>query len=200
MNKRLIFLAGMITGGVLGFGISGMIFKNKYKKEADEKADKEIAKMRKYYNDKLFEENNKPVKSKKPDISENKKEEKYIATERDIRTSSDIMKENGYVQSDYMEENDNDMDDRPFLINSDIFHRTDGYEKISLVYYENNILADKNDEILDINDTVTYDNINELPDYDEAVIYVRNGHFGIDYEVIRDERTFEEATGIFLSE
>lgn len=194
MNNKLVFLFGAAIGGAIGFAVSTKYYKKKY----SEQADKEISEMKLYYQKKCSE-----INFRKPDISQIKEskaaDEHYVANERDLQTANDIIGSEHYEKHQEMEEDDM-AETRPFLITADIFHQTDGYEKCVLVYYANNILADENDEIVDINDTVTYDQINDLPDYDGAVIYVRNGQIGIDYEINRDERTYEEATGIFLDD
>ena len=80
----------------------------------------------------------------------------------------------------------------PYVISTDEYAAMDGYEASTLTYFRDGILADENyDMITDIEDTVG-DALERLEQYGEDCVYVRNERLRVDYEVLRDMRTYRE--------
>jgi len=81
--------------------------------------------------------------------------------------------------------------DKPYVIAPEEFGDFDNYEKISLSYYADQILADDNDEIVDnIEDVVGFDSLNSFGEYEDDSVFVRNDRLKCDYEILLDQRKF----------
>lgn len=79
--------------------------------------------------------------------------------------------------------------DTPYVIPPHEFGESCGYERISLTYYADGILADDNNEV--IND-IGIDFISHFGEYEEDSVFVRNDRRQCDYEILRDHRTYDD--------
>ena len=70
----------------------------------------------------------------------------------------------------------------------------DGDNKlVSLTYYADEVLADDSGYIIiDVNDTVGKDSLKTFGEYLDDCVYVRNDNLQTDYEILLDERNYEE--------
>lgn len=83
--------------------------------------------------------------------------------------------------------------DKPFVISPEEFGDFDDYEKISLTYYSDQVLADDNDELVeDIEDVVGFDSLNSFGAYEDDSVFVRNNKLRCDYEILLDHRKFSD--------
>lgn len=81
--------------------------------------------------------------------------------------------------------------DKPYVIAPEEFGEFDDYEKISLTYYADQILADDNDELVDdVEDVVGFDSLNSFGEYEDDSLFVRNERLKCDYEILLDQRKF----------
>lgn len=81
--------------------------------------------------------------------------------------------------------------DKPYVIAPEDFGEFDDYEKISLTYYADRILADDNDELVnDVEDVVGFDSLNSFGEYEHDSVFVRNDRLKCDYEILLDQRKF----------
>jgi len=81
--------------------------------------------------------------------------------------------------------------DKPYVIAPEDFGEFDDYEKISLTYYADRILADDNDELVnDVEDVVGFDSLNSFGEYEDDSVFVRNDRLKCDYEILLDQRKF----------
>ena len=75
------------------------------------------------------------------------------------------------------------------------------YEKVTAVIYADGIIAkDDDDDILEVDETVGTDGYDaglHNSDPDRAV-YIRNETRSTDYEIVTSDRSYQEATGIFM--
>lgn len=175
MNKALYFLLGV------GVGAAGAYFylKDKFEQYAQEEIDsvKEAYYMK---NEKLPEE---------------PKEEADSVAER-------IKRNNGYVDYSTKVERPADPAHKPFseepeIISEEDFGELDEYEKVTLTYYSDGILADDlSDEIVDDAESkVGTDYISKIVDDGEDVVFVRNDIEKVDYEIVKSIQTYKEVTG-----
>jgi hypothetical protein len=92
--------------------------------------------------------------------------------------------------------------EEPFVLISDEDYMYDhDYDKMTVVVYADGTLArDDDDDILDVDETIgagVYNAaLNSGNPYD--AIYVRNKDRQIDYEVVTNDKTYTEQTGVFL--
>jgi hypothetical protein len=186
MNSKLIFVAGIVIGGVAG--VLGT--KEYFKKKESERADKEIASVREVW------ANRKPVEAEKSEETE-KEEEPVAKTEPkwnkpDLTSYSSIVRGNGYS---YPERDRSDRKLRPYVISPDEFgdREDDGYDSISLTYYLDGTLAEGNDIIENIDEVIGLTSLNHFGEYEDDSVFVRNDELKCDYEVLLDQRSFKDA-------
>ena len=99
------------------------------------------------------------------------------------------------------EENISPNDDVIEFIDDSEFASMNGYEKVNLVLYEDDVLANEmSDDIVLVEDTVGQQAIDDFKHYNPEAFYVRNNQLMTEYEITRDHRTYEEVTGIPIRE
>lgn len=105
----------------------------------------------------------------------NKKEKAYWDTRSDYSADKGDRKEKAYV------------------ITPDEFGEMEGYERITLTYYSDNILADDNDTIIEnLDDIISESALEQFGEYEDDSVFVRNDRLKTDYEILMDYRTYEE--------
>lgn len=185
-KKVLIFIGGAVTGTLASWYFT--------KKKYETWAENEIAKMREGYRQK-----NKELAERarvKPDISEVVKEA-FSGTEEEERL---IVKYAGESEPSG-EENISPNDDIIEFIDDGEFASMNGYDKVNLVLYADDVLANEmSDEIVLAEDTVGQQAIDDFKKYNPEAFYVRNNQLTTEYEITRDHRTYEEVTGIPIRE
>ncbi|WP_297183026.1 hypothetical protein [uncultured Phocaeicola sp.] len=83
----------------------------------------------------------------------------------------------------------------PYVIPPEEFGEFEDYEKISLTYYADGILADDNDEIVDDVESIVGDALNHFGEYEDDSVFVRCDERKCDYEILLDQRSFSEVAG-----
>lgn len=85
---------------------------------------------------------------------------------------------------------------KPYVISPDEFGEDEDYDQQELTLYSDGILADEDDTVLDPNEVVGgKKNLDHIGDYEDDAVHIKNEARKIYYEVLVDERTYEEATG-----
>lgn len=83
--------------------------------------------------------------------------------------------------------------EKPYVITPDEFGEIDEYEKISLTYYADQILADDDNELVeDVDDVVGFESLGTFGRYEEDSVFVRNDRLQADYEILKDLRRYED--------
>ncbi len=199
-KEPLCFLGGLIVGGAVGVLVM--------RRRCDEQVNQAYEESRSYYNKKLAEvsakNRNKPapaeiVKSIVKDDAEPtvvlKNPEKT-----DYTAYSTITKEDPVDPVPVKTEPEEK--EEPFVLISDEDYMYDhDYDKMTVVVYADGTLArDDDDDVLEVDETIgdgVYNAaLNSGNPYD--AIYVRNKERQIDYEVVTNEKTYTEQTGVFL--
>ena len=192
-KKALIFIGGAVTGSLVSWYFT--------KKKYETLAENEIAKMREGYRQK-----NKELAERariKPDISEVVKDQITIRQEDvDLAEKEENLIAKYAEESEPTgEENISPNDDVIEFIDDSEFASMNGYEKINLVLYEDDVLANEmSDDIVLVEDTVGQQAIDDFKHYNPEAFYVRNNQLMTEYEITRDHRTYEEVTGIPIRE
>ena len=192
-NKALIFIGGAVTGSLVSWYFT--------KKKYETLAENEIAKMREGYRQK-----NKELAERariKPDISEVVKDQITIHKD-DVDLSEkeeNLIAKYAEESEPTGEENISPNDDVIEFIDDSEFASMNGYEKVNLVLYEDDVLANEmSDDIVLVEDTVGQQAIDDFKHYNPEAFYVRNNQLMTEYEITRDHRTYEEVTGIPIRE
>ena len=192
-NKALIFIGGAVTGSLVSWYFT--------KKKYEILAENEIAKMREGYRQK-----NKELAERariKPNISEVVNDRLTIHKD-DVDLSEkeeNLIAKYAEESEPTGEENISPNDDIIEFIDDGEFASMNGYEKVNLVLYEDDVLANEmSDDIVLVEDTVGQQAIDDFKHYNPEAFYVRNNQLMTEYEITRDHRTYEEVTGIPIRE
>lgn len=192
-KKAFIFIGGAVTGSL----VSWYFTKKKYETLAED----EIAKMREGYRQK-----NKELADRarvKPNISEVVNDRLTIHKD-DVDLSEkeeNLIAKYAEESEPTGEENISHNDDVIEFIDDSEFASMNGYEKVNLVLYEDDVLANEtSDDIVLVEDTVGQQAIDDFKHYNPEAFYVRNNQLMTEYEITRDHRTYEEVTGIPIRE
>lgn len=192
-KKALIFIGGAVTGSLVSWYFT--------KKKYETLAENEIAKMREGYRQK-----NKELAERariKPDISEVTKD-RFTIHQEDVdlaEKEENLIAKYAEESEPTGEENISPNDDIIEFIDDGEFASMNGYEKVNLVLYEDDVLANEmSDDIVLVEDTVGQQAIDDFKHYNPEAFYVRNNQLMTEYEITRDHRTYEEVTGIPIRE
>ena len=188
MSNGTSLVTAFVIGAAMGACLSWHILKKKYEQIAQEEIDsvKSTYGKREISISDEKEESKSSASAEKPDIAE------YAA----------LLHKEGYSRNytDFAtkhEEKKEDEVDKPYVISPEEFGEFDEYEKISLIYYADGILADEDNELVDdADDIVGEDFFNHFGEYEEDTVFVRNDRLKCDYEIMRDERSFSDTYDI----
>ena len=71
--------------------------------------------------------------------------------------------------------------------------REDGWTHVSLTYFDDGTLTDDNfEEVDDVDEKIGNDFASHFGEYDDDVVYIRNYERRCDYEIVRDERNYDD--------
>ena len=83
--------------------------------------------------------------------------------------------------------------EKPYVISPEEFGEFEEYEKISLTYYADKVLADENDEeVDDVDEIVGEESLNHFGEYEDDSVFVRNDRLKCDYEILLDQRNYSD--------
>ena len=85
------------------------------------------------------------------------------------------------------------MEMKPYVISPEEFGEFEDYERISLSYYADQILADEDDEkVEDVDNVVGLESLAHFGEYEDDSVFVRNDRLKCDYEILLDQRTYSD--------
>jgi hypothetical protein len=124
---------------------------------------------------------------------EEEEEEEYVPTREDLNDYASLA-------SNYTSEKGGakEMHRAPYVIAPYDFGELDGYKQIELTYYEGddtleddeyNIITDR-DELLGPKALTTFG------EYEDDAVFVRNERLRVDFQILKDPRTYKEARSI----
>ena len=190
MSKATAF-AAFLVGAAAGSAITFFGLKTKYKQLVEE----EVNELREYYSSKLVKkddeepvEENDEDEPSKPEIKSNRLE---------ATTISDRQNYSGYFKTEPkpegISENPLILEPRPYVVSPDEFAEEYGYECRDVTLYADGTLADDDDDILeDPENVIGLESLKHYGEYAPNTVYVRNDRLKCDYEIPRDDRTYEE--------
>lgn len=80
-----------------------------------------------------------------------------------------------------------------FVISPDEFAEEEEFDVVSVSYFEDDILADVEGNVLDISKTVGHEALTRFGEYEDDIVHVRNTVLKTDYEISLEARTYSEA-------
>lgn len=183
LNKALWFAAGVAIGSV----VTWKFVKTKYEQMAQEEIEFVKERFEKKYGEVKEDKSDDimlPGSNEKPSISE------YASMLDELRYSKGAEVKENKTEN---EEEDDDMDDEPYVISPDEFDEHEDYEVETLTYYADGVLTDWYDEpIEDVEEYIGKDALNRFGEYEKDTVYVRNDVHKSDYEIQRDTRKYSE--------
>lgn len=180
MNKQLCFVFGCVCGVLTGAFATKKFFHDKFERMAQEEIDsvkESFSKLSEKYKQKkktlntIYGQGSAPTE--KPDL------DSYAARIQELESQT--------IDIGHMDE--------PEVISPDEFGEDEEYEIISLTYYADGVLSDDDERKMgeaDVENSIGLDALNHFGEYEEDMVYVRNGRLKTYYEVCRDERSYEE--------
>lgn len=192
-NKTTTFLA-FVLGASAGSFITWRHVKDIYERIAQE----EIDSVKKVFLKREAETNPKKddESSLYPKIAACYENGESKTREKDIAEYTARLEKEGYRQyysNDSEEKKAKTEKNTPYVISPEEFGEFDEYEKISLTYYSNHILADENDEVIeDVEETVGVESLTHFGEYEDDSVFVRNDVRRCDYEILLDQRSYSE--------
>lgn len=175
MNSKVFGVFTFIAGAAIGSLVTWKVTKTKYEQIAKEEIEsvKEVFTVKKNEESSEEAETEPEPKSKAQEYVDRLNELKYGDAEDIKEEGVDVM--------------------RPYVISPDEFAERDGYDTVSLTYYEDGILTDEEDNpIKDIDTVVGIESLSHFGEYEDDSVFVRNDDLKLDFEILRDVRKYQD--------
>lgn len=176
LSKAFIFAAGAAIGSV----VTWKLVKTKYEQIAQE----EIESVREMYSRTEKVETDDGDPDDEPDEDTETRDE-----------YEDIINGAGYTQYRTNETTEKEEEDEmidPYVIIPEEFDEN-GYETVTLFYYEDGVLATTDDEVIaNVDELIGEDSLTHFGEYEEDSVFVRNDNLKTDFEILKDRRRFSE--------
>ena len=179
LSSVIIFCGGVFIGGFLTWDF----FKTKYEKIADE----EIASVKETF------EHREPRRDKNYNVEEALKgSDAYIniidsnSYRNYSNTAIETNKKGGTADMELKQ---------PYVITPEQYEDNVDYTKVSLTWYNDEVLEDDWGNVLDPDDVIGSDALKTFGQYEKDSVFVRDDDEQIDYEVLLDTRSYKETYG-----
>lgn len=164
----------LVLGGIVGGFVGWFMTRTYYKKEIQE----------------IREAHAEMDKKKCEEVVQNKEkeepEEAYEVNKEDLHEYAEMLRKQGYSGQSNGHK-------APYTIAPDEFGEDDtNYEQLSFTYYADGVLTDDNDDPVTNVAEIIGDALNHIGEWEPDAVYVRNETLGLEYEILRDERTYAE--------
>lgn len=181
MSNGTKFILTFVLGAAAGSAVTWKIVKTKYEQIAQE----EINSVKEVFARRLDEcMGNGEAVEDEPKLTEEEIEKKEYAdivinyTEKKEEKGGSATMNVGSI---------------PYVITPEEFDELDEYDTSSLTYYEDGILTDEYDEIVeDIDDIIGIDSLQHFGEYEDDSVFVRNDRLKCDYEILLDHRRYRD--------
>lgn len=171
LSSVIIFCGGVFIGGFLTWGF----FKTKYEKIANE----EIASVKETFNNYKVEEALKGNDAYINIIDSN-------SYRNYSNTAIETDKKGGTADMELKQ---------PYVITPEQYEDNVDYTKVSLTWYNDEVLEDDWGNVLDPDDVIGSDALKTFGQYEKDSVFVRDDDEQIDYEVLLDTRSYKETYG-----
>ncbi len=189
--KNGLYFAVLLVGATVGSVVTWYCVKQKYEKIAQEEIDSVkavFAKKEEYCYEK---EASKDEEGAVRGFNDGIQMAAYQAKEKpDIAEYTALIHKYGGNMDE--EKRANMKEKNPYVISPEEFGEFENYEKISLTYYADGVLADDIDEIVDDIEGVVGDALDHFGEYEDDSVFVRCDERKCDYEILLDQRNFSE--------
>lgn len=189
--SRGLYLTAFATGAIAGSVVTWCFVKKKYERIAQEEIDsvKEVFARKEF--DSGVKEMTKTGEEVVKGLNDGIRQAAEQAKEKPdlVQYAAMVQKYGGTVG----EEKEAPMKEKfPYVISPEEFGEFEDYEKISLTYYSDGVLADENNEVVDDVGDIVGDALDHFGEYEDDSVFVRCDERKCDYEILMDQRTFSE--------
>lgn len=183
--KKGLYFAAFVIGVAIGSLATWHYVKKKYEKIAQEEIDSVKA---------VFANRERNCDGDMEETQTEKTKEKPALVEY-----AEILQKYGYTNysngSKEERRGNKAMEEKyPYVISPEEFGEFDEYEKISLTYYADGVLADDNDEIVEDVEDIVGDALGHFGEYEDDSVFVRCDERSCDYEILLDLRNFSDVS------
>ena len=179
LSSVIIFCGGVFIGGFLTWDF----FKTKYEKIADE----EIASVKETF------------EHREPRADKNYKVEEALKGNDAYINIIDSNSYRNYSNTEIETEKKGGTADmelkQPYVITPEQYEDNVDYTKVSLTWYNDEVLEDDWGNVLDPDDVIGRDALKTFGQYEKDSVFVRDDDEQIDYEVLLDTRSYKETYG-----
>lgn len=196
MDKKNVQLLEVAAAMLFGACIGWFAAKQKYTKLAEEEIKSVKEKFTVPRADKIESEKKPGGENSENVIKSGIIPPVHSSSIMDYAKYAKVLKDGEYVNYSDAEYSKDDLkkDSRITLIAPEEYGEIEEYDQVSLTFYADGILADEDDTILEAEDVVGVDSLNHFGDYEDDAIHVRNDTRKVYYEVLMDNRSYEDAT------
>lgn len=196
MNCKFTNVLVFAAGALIGSAVTYVVAKNKYEKIIQEEVDEFKEQYAEHMKDVYGKDEETPQKINWDELEDLPKEE--LEGDDDEEDYENDMSEYTRIAREYSEEKGGAdiMANKPYVISPYDFDSIDDYKTISLTYYEDGIVEDEHGDVLDdddVEDLVGLESLTHFGEYEDDSVFVRNDFLQIDFEILRDPRTYAEA-------
>lgn len=190
----LIFLLGGAVGSLVTYKIMEEEKNRIIKEEIDDIREHFVKKTER---EKILEEDN----SLSQDICDNKKAsiDDYVSLLEKTKYSqySEADIENESAKFDNYKKETTQIRTEPYVISPEYFgdKEDEGYDLITLYYFNDYVLTDENDEPVCVKDTVGENALGSFGEYEEDSVFVRNDVLKADYEILLIDELYSDRVG-----
>ena len=200
VKDLFIFTAGVTTGCLVTWAVLKDAYERRTQEEVNSVIERFEQKTQREPVVKKVEETNSEAKEKalaareKPDIMQyaaKLQSEGYV-------NYSEISQKEEPVKLDKVEEpqvddEEEDIVGRPYVIKPYEFGEIEEYEQISLNYFADEVLTDEDNEIIDnVDEIVGVESLTHFGEYEDDSVFVRNERLRTDYEILLDRRNYSD--------
>lgn len=189
--SRGLYLAAFVAGVTIGSVATWFAVKKKYEKIAQDEIDsvKEVFARKEF--DSQVKEMTKAGEEVVKGLNDGIRQAAEQAKDKPdlVQYATMVQKYGGTIG----EEKEAHMKEKfPYVISPEEFGEFEDYEKISLTYYSDGVLADENNEVVDDVEDIVGDALDHFGEYEDDSVFVRCDERKCDYEILMDQRTFSE--------
>lgn len=182
MNNKIMGCLLFVVGLAIGSVVTGQHVREKYEKIVQEEIDsvKELL-------------HNKTNTSEKEGESEIYGDiwECSESKNADVEEYEALIDINNYANRSEKKPDKEEADFDPYVIPPEEFGELEEYEKCTLLYYSDHILAYEDGELADAADAIIGEgSLERFGEYEEDSVFVRNDRLKCDYEILLEPRKF----------
>lgn len=204
MNGKIACGIAFVVGAAAGSLVTWRLLKTKYEQIAQE----EIDSVKLMYAKRLAEGDEIGCDEQDPEIetaeAETEEETDLKKYEKEISNQSysnhSIVEAKNEQMSMTLEDDEPDKEesedvDTPYIISPEEFGEDPGYDSVTLIYYADGVVTDDDNNVIEdeeADELFGLESLEHFGEYEDDSVHVRNDVLKTEYEILRDERDYED--------